>query len=105
VFWNQRGVRVFGGHAQADHETSEEPLYPSPLDLHLHLHRVDLLAYDNDVPYDTVVQELRGIKKHCEGLLAEKLTEAVTGERIPPPPKRKRTHRRNHTRNHKLATA
>jgi len=40
-----------------------------------------------------VVRELRGIKKHCEGLLAEKLADALTGERIPPP-KRKRNHNR-----------
>jgi hypothetical protein len=66
---------------------------------------LDLIAYDNDADYTKVVKELQGIKKHVEGLLAEKLAEAVTGQRIPPPPKRKRTHKRSHTRNHKLATA
>jgi hypothetical protein len=63
---------------------------------------LDMIAYDNDAQYSKVVRELRGIRKHCDGLLAEKLAEAVTGERTVPPPKRKRTHKRSHTRGHKL---
>jgi hypothetical protein len=66
---------------------------------------LDMLAYDNDAPDSKIVQELQGIKKHCEGLLAEKLAEAVTGQPITPPPRRKRTHKSNNTRKHKLAAA
>lgn len=64
---------------------------------------LDMMAYDRDIPHSKIMKELRGVKKHCEGLLTEKLAEAVTGERIRPPPRRKRTHKRNHTRSHKLA--
>jgi hypothetical protein len=57
---------------------------------------MDMIAYDRDASYTAIVRELRGIKKHCEGLLAEKLAEALTGERILPP-KRKRNHKRKGT--------
>ncbi len=57
---------------------------------------IDQLAYDRDASHPTIMKELRGIKKHCEGLLAEKLAEAVTGLEIPPG--RKRNHKRNQKR-------
>jgi hypothetical protein len=58
---------------------------------------LDMIAYDRDASHIAIMRELRGIKKDCEGLLAEKLAEALTGERIPSP-KCKRTQSRNHKR-------